>query len=425
MEQKPKIIIISGVQGDTRRYRAFHLYEQICLAGCHSYIGHITQSKIQDLVRSSQILILQRVSWDEKVERLVKIARKHGNIIISDVDDLIFEPEAMRWVDAPDFSDPIRSKLYQHNLLRNRRTILESDAIITSTEFLADRVQRLGKPAWVHRNGFSLEMAFISSKSIESILKNRKIIIGYASGTPTHDRDFALVLPSLQRTLEKYKEVFIHLIGYLQSNIGGYEDRVAHLPFVPWRNLPYLLSKFSINLAPLRTDNPFSQSKSEIKYMEGALVKVPTIASPTQAYRFAIRSGENGLLANSDSEWQGALDQLITDPDYRLLMGERAFDDVMQRYAPWLRANEIVNTLNQILDFLDAPFERFERNDILIPEKLDEISVLLNQENIPTLLDRGIYSLRYRGMITLLAEIWVYFRRSISKVIPFSAVDRE
>lgn len=425
MNQKPKIVIISGVQGDTRRYRAFHLFEQLCLAGYHSCIGHITQNKIQDLVQSSQILILQRVSWDEKVESLIKIARKHGNIIISDVDDLIFEPEAMRWVDAPDFSDPIRSKLYLQNLLRNRRTILESDAIITSTEFLADQVRKLGKPSWVHRNGFSLEMAFLSSKSIESISISRKTIIGYASGTPTHDRDFALVLPILKHTIEKHKDVFIQIIGYLQTNVVDYEDRIYHIPFVPWRNLPNLLSKFSINLAPLRTDNPFSQSKSEIKYMEAALVKVPTIASPTQAYRFAIRNGENGKLANSESEWQDALDQLITDPSYRLLMGERAFNDVMQRYAPWLRAIEIVNTLNQILDFLNVSFERFERNDILIPEKLDEISVPSNQENIPTLINRGIYSLRYRGMITLLAEIWVYFRRSISKVIPFSAVSRE
>jgi hypothetical protein len=55
----------------------------------------------------------------------------------------------------------------------------------------------------------------------------------------------------------------------------------------------FVVMMLDINLAPLVMDNPFAQSKSEIKYMEAALVRAPTIASPTDAYRFAIRPGEN------------------------------------------------------------------------------------------------------------------------------------
>src|SRR5690606_33448676 len=104
--------------------------------------GHITQRCIKDWIQSAQIIILQRVSWDHYVEDLLKSARKQKRIIISDVDDLIFDPDVMHWIDSPDFADPIRSSLYRQNLMRNRRTLLESDAVIASTEYLAEQVRK-------------------------------------------------------------------------------------------------------------------------------------------------------------------------------------------------------------------------------------------------------------------------------------------
>jgi glycosyltransferase involved in cell wall biosynthesis len=427
----PKIAIVSGVQGDTRRYRAFHLYEQLRLAGCRTIVGHITQRCIKDWIQSAKIIILQRVSWDHYVEDLLKSARKQKRIIISDVDDLIFDPDVMHWIDSPDFADPIRSSLYRQNLMRNRRTLLESDAVIASTEYLAEQVRKLGKPVWVHRNGFSLEMAALSLQAVESSWKNRKTILGYASGTPTHDRDFALIFPVLINLIKNNKEVFLHLIGHLslgnKIHIKDYEAYISHLPFVPWRKLPGLLAQFSINLAPLRLDNPFSQSKSEIKYMEAALVKVPTVASPTQAFCYAIRHGDNGLLANNESDWQAALERLIEDRDWRARMGKSAYEDVMQRYAPWTRAVEIVDTLNQILDFLGASVERLEVRQIQVPrmENYRENSVPIEQENLPTLIDRGLYSLRYRGFKTLVGEAWVFLRRLMTPIFPFPSRNQE
>lgn len=417
----PKIAIVSGVQGDTRRYRAFHLYEQLRLAGCKSFVGHITQKNIWDWIRSAPILILQRVAWDDYVEDLVKTAKKQGAVVVSDVDDFIFEPEIIRWVDSPDFVDPIRRRLYQQNIMRNRRTLLESDAVIASTEFLAEQVRKLGKPTWVHRNGFSLEMAVFSSQALQKSSNTGKVIVGYASGTPTHDRDFALVYPVLMNLLSNNRDVYLHLIGHLNVNIKNYEGRAIRLPFVSWRRLPELLGQFSINLAPLRADNPFSQSKSEIKYMEAALVKVPTVASPTQAFCYAIRSGENGFLARDQSEWQTALERLINDPALRMKMGQRAHEDVIRRYAPWVRAVEIVNIINQILDFLNASIDRLDTKKIQGPDIEDyrQYAISLDQENHPTLLERGLYSLKYRGIATLAGEMWVLFRRMLAAFFPF------
>ena len=64
--------------------------------------------------------------------------------------------------------------------------------------YLANAVRLLGKPGYVHRNAFSLEMLALlrACVSLAEIDPN-KIVIGYASGTPTHDQDFALVTPAL------------------------------------------------------------------------------------------------------------------------------------------------------------------------------------------------------------------------------------
>ena len=41
-----------------------------------------------------------------------------------------------------------------------------------------------------------------------------------------------------------------------------------------WRELPWIIAQTDINLAPLEMDNPFCQAKSEIKFVEAALVGV-------------------------------------------------------------------------------------------------------------------------------------------------------
>src|SRR5204863_5326912 len=98
--------------------------------------------------------------------------------------------------------------------------------------------------------------------------------------------------------------------------------------------LPQLIAQIDINLAPLELDNPFCQAKSEIKYTEAALVGVPTVASPTDAFAYAITHGENGLLAATVDEWQAALSQLIEQPEARQQLGAVARQRVYQEYVP-------------------------------------------------------------------------------------------
>jgi glycosyltransferase involved in cell wall biosynthesis len=423
------ILFLSGVKGDTRRYRTFHPYEQLRLAGIDCQISHIIDPRLPEKASQARLVILHRVAMDRYVESLLAGWQQKGALLILDVDDLVFEPGAFQWINSPDFSDPLRAALYQEEMHRQRLILEACQAVIASTEYLAGNVRQQGKPAWVHRNAFSLEMLDRAEAAYRSRpVSAGRFVIGYASGTPTHDEDFALVKPALKKFLQHHPQAEVWIIGPLEPgrDWGSLAQRLRRFPLVPWRELPGYLVQFDINLAPLAMDNPFSQSKSEIKYMEAALVRVPTIASPTDAYRFAIRPGENGYLAAGDSEWEQALTLLIEQPHQRRLAGEEAYTQVRQNYHPERRAADLLSTLDQISrQVLGSPFLAHDLNTQPDTEAGKSSSILgdfridPDLERHPTLAQRALYSIRYRGVRTLFVQIWIYFRRLVAPIFPF------
>ena len=109
-----------------------------------------------------------------------------------------------------------------------------------------------------------------------------RIVLGYASGTPTHDRDLELIEEGLFEILKRYEQVELHLMGHIQkpTKLSVFGNRVQRRPFVSWQELPQRLRDIDINLAPFCPDSDFSKGKSALKYMEAALVGIPTLASP-------------------------------------------------------------------------------------------------------------------------------------------------
>lgn len=423
------MLIISGVKGDTRRYRCFHLCEQLRLADIPSEFCQITDNGVLAKIANASAVIFHRVTDDSFFRHLLHILTERGCPIIMDVDDLIFDPAAMAWIDSPDFVDPVRSALYKEDMRRSHAALVSCQAVLASTQFLADQVKASGVPAWVHRNAFSLEMLALSDAAVQHNAKsNKKIVIGYASGTSTHDRDFQVVRPGLEYVLHHYPQVELWLVGPLTSGPWGeLAARVRRLPLVPWRQLPSILAQFDINLAPLVTDNPFSRSKSEIKYVEAALVRAPTVASPTSAFAHAITSSRNGLLATDGQEWQESLIRLVEDPHLRVQMGRQAYEDVLAGYHPAARSKELVQTLNQIYLHLNLPplsgpdtgMLQSQMDPHVVSAGENSFRVSPSVERQPTLLRRAMYTLRYRGLPTLVMQVWILLRRIVAPLFPF------
>ncbi len=416
----PSALLLSGVKGDTRRYRTFHPFEQLRLAGADCSLSHITDPLLQEKIARAALVIFHRVVDDGRFRAALRAVERRGALPLADVDDLVFDPAAFRWIHSPDFHDPVRAALYQEDMRRAGAALRACRGVIASTPFLAGRVEELGRPAWVHRNAFSLEMlALAEAARGHKRAGDGRVVIGYASGTPTHDRDFQQAKPALQAVLREYPHTELWLVGPLDpgGDWGAQAAQIKHHAFTPWRALPALLAQWDINLAPLVVDSPFSQSKSEIKYVEAALVETPTVASPTQAYVYAIRPGENGELAAVEAAWRASLERLIASPEERRRMGAQALADAMQRYHPAARAVELVALLNQAGEQLCG--RAFFAAAPIHPAANFQPLPGAEEENQPTLARLALHSLRYRGPGVLLRQAWILLRRALARFLPY------
>ena len=120
--------------------------------------------------------------------------------------------------------------------------------------------------------------------------------------------------------------------GYLKGHLA---DRVTVHPFVDFLTLQELIADVDFNLVPLQV-NEFTHCKSELKFVDAAIVGTLTIASPSFTYAEAIRHGENGYLAE-DEQWEVVLLQAIavkdTDLEQHRRMSAAAWQDVQQRFT--------------------------------------------------------------------------------------------
>jgi len=425
------VLILSEVRGDTRRYRALHLVEQLKLIGIPSRFVQMADPQALQIAKQPwAIAIFQRVGYGRHVDKICKTLADRGTMLLVDFDDLIFDLSAFPYINSPDFSDPVRVRLYKENMLNNREMLDRSEASLASTNFLAERIRQAGKVTWVHRNGFSLEMfAYSEAARLRKTKRsNERVIIGYASGTPTHNRDFELIKPALIKIMRQYPQVELRLIGPIDPGGGwaGISERISQHNLVPWRKLPELLAELDINIAPLFVDNPFSQSKSEIKYMEAAMVETPTVASDTDAFRYAIQHGETGFLAETHDQWVEALSKLIDNLELRTVIARHAYEEVVRSYHPARRADQLSSLLENISMQLRG--ESFWKTAQPTREALalkanqlqdQQYRLPFAYEQPPSLIEMGFYSLRNRGLITLLKHMWIYFRRSLSPLFPF------
>lgn len=423
--QEMRVLIFSGARGDTRRYRCFHLHEQFLLAGIDSRIAHLTDLDLAARIAQSTVAIIHRGAYDSFMERLFHIMHRNGCLAIYDIDDFIYDPQAFDWINSLELKGSLRAELYQKDMRRYGTTLKKCHAVMVSTDYLAHQVRTLGKSVWVHRNAFSLEMLEISERANRQVRpSDGKVIIGYASGTPTHDQDFAVAKPALKYILQRYPQVELSLIGPLDPgrDWGSLQDRVKQTSLVPWRELPQRLAQFDINIAPLVVNNPFGQSKSEIKFVEAGLVKVPTVASLTDAYQSAIRPGENGYLAATDQEWIDRLVPLVEDGSLRREIGKVAYQDVLERYHPKSRAADLIRSLDRMyVETFGRPL--WNRQTIpdpyAHPRPLNPSWLVPSIERKPTHLLMAYYYLKYRNFPTFLALIWIYIRRLLAPIFPY------
>ncbi|MDC0535790.1 hypothetical protein OAO18_08290 [Francisellaceae bacterium] len=241
-------------------------------------------------------------------EIILHIARNKSIPIIFHIDDDLLNisveavgDEKYRFHNQPNRLNAIK------NLLNH------SSLVYCSTEKLAKKLKsyKFGSPIYPGD--------IYCASSILNLPKNKQArIIGYMGYG--HKEDLNLVLPTIIKVLENYKEIYFHLFGTIElpDKLKPFNERIITTP--PIRDYKKFLYEFSklnwdIGICPL-VKSDFNLCKANTKWVEYSALGVAVIASKGTVYDNCC-SDNCGILADTQNDWYGAFELLINRPDQR------------------------------------------------------------------------------------------------------------
>lgn len=309
------------------RYRVTHQREQLESLGFST--GEIYFQNIDvDILRYYRTVLFFRCPYTEPIGEVVRRAKELNKTLLYDIDDLVFDTKYTNLIPYLQTVSIEEKKQYDENVENMGKLLKLCDGAVTTTGRLAAELKKYVPRVVINRNTASEEMVKLSLEALKKEQKDGSAVrIGYFSGSITHNEDFQMILPVLTRLLEKYGNLELCLAGELDlpEELKVFEKQISRIPFGDWRTLPDGIAAVDINIAPLLS-NIFNEAKSENKWLEAALVKVPTVASDFGAFHEKIQNGKNGLLCRNLKEWEECLERLILDRDYRESLGSSAYE---------------------------------------------------------------------------------------------------
>jgi glycosyltransferase involved in cell wall biosynthesis len=300
------------------------------------------------------VVIFYRVPAYPEVVRTIEYAKHLRKITLFDVDDLIFERDTLsEKVDSfrGQLSESERAELLKGTVLY-REALSLCHYAIASTPALAKKMGEVvgSTNTFVHRNAIDA----VINKYLEFPLPKLPrdyVSIFYGSGTRTHDGDFAIVAPALVQILEKYDRVRLTIIGYLTlpDSLTPYSDRIDRIQnLLSIESYLEFLSQADINIAPLE-EGIFADCKSEIKWLEAAMLKIPSIVTATQTYLEVLEDGVDALIVRTQQDWFNKLDFLVSNPELRQAIAENAYTKAQSNSHPTVMADNLKNIFNSAI----------------------------------------------------------------------------
>lgn len=291
-------------------------------------IDNILRSKLFDIVVVQRILPF--------LDLLLARCKKYGIKVVYETDDDLLGVEK----NSPSFEyvDRVRSQIT--NFIDN------ADAITVTTPNLASKFDS-NKTTIIHN--YYVNTVFNVKKDIK---RDGKLKLGYY-GTLTHSKDLFLIKDVILKLKEKYDFDF-EVIGGFNAEDDVCEDWYAavELPlnnmcfevFMPWLSK---VANWDVALVPLE-NSKFNLGKSELKYIELAVLGIPGVYSDMPVYNTVVKNGVSGLLATDTKDWILKIEELLSDISLRENIRKNALNDVLENYS----LDEVVNKWDDLFSKL-------------------------------------------------------------------------
>lgn len=331
-----KIYIVPAimVERNTTRYRANHFAEIIQELTQVEIIDYrkLKKNFFQELktIRNVVVVIQRLAIHDRESESFMNQLRQTPALIVYDIDDQIFDSlELEDW----------RVRGLHHQPKQYFHCMKYADQFLVSTKELRKKVEKLfNRPVHVLQNLLNQDLVNLSLSAFnqKKRLKREKFIIGYASGSATHDFDLDVALNALDRFLSEHPNAEFHCIGYVnlpKSFAQKYSNKIVLYKKVHWKELPTILAEFTIQIIPL-SNCKFNEYKSQIRYLESSAVGVPVLASNIGEPSQTIVDQYTGYLCeNTDNSWYEGLCWYYNYPDKRNYIAQESKASVLNYWT--------------------------------------------------------------------------------------------
>ncbi len=309
-----------------------------------------------DALCSFSVLVFFRLAVNDQMNEMVFDIFKRAKIFnipcIFNVDDLIFDDTVIECY--PNYNTWTVSQYNQvkKDIEAYKNTIFNCDAAFVSSNYLVKKIKPFVEETFMFPCLISEKQFERADKINKTKRKDKKTIdICYLSGTPSHNNDFPSAENAVHKILKKYPQTRLVLVGPLKlsDKFDDVKSQIVRYDLMPYLDLLDFTAKMDINVAPLMVDNDFNKAKTALKFVEAAIVKVPTVASPIPSYCECIDNGKTGFIAADDDEWFGALSQLVESRQLRQEIAEQAYEYAFQHYYIGNRIDEIVAAYKKII----------------------------------------------------------------------------
>lgn len=357
---KKNVIYIKDVfDNSTFRYRTYNVMEAMENSDKYYVSCFLIKElySIYNLLDKIDLVILQRAKWSFELESFIRVLRQHNKKIIYDMDDLIYNtkyvPKYLNSIgDYREFSiDAFFALAKRYELIASN-----SDAFIVTTESLKKHVMKdFDKPVWILSNFLNKEQEEESKKIIEmkqDNYDNNKFVIGYFSGSNSHQRDLDIIESAIMRLMDKYNNIYLKIVGYmnLSENFEKLKDegRIIFEKFVPYQELQYKIGSVDVNVIPLQK-HEFNDCKSELKYFEASIVNTLSVACNNEVYSNIIIDGKDGFLCD-EMDWFEKLEYIYLNYDKMDEIKLNAYNKCYNNYGNGNMKDRITLLYDEIIE---------------------------------------------------------------------------
>jgi len=287
------------------RYRCENLALALQARGWRTRLVHARRPAIR---AAGQIAVFHRPALSARLGWLLWRLRRRGVTLVADFDDLVFDPHLAEFSPAV-LNGILPLHKVQRTFAAARQALERFDVITVSTQPLREHVERMlpGKPVAVVPN--AVHHSWLT-QAPDSQDNGRWKIISYFPGTRSHDRDFQLIVPALERLLARHPQLQLHVTGRLRGTLNAAPGQLVKHARVDFADYASHVQRGTINLAPLE-DTPFNRCKSALKVIEAGFWGIPTVCSPVPDMARFRDTG--AVLATDEAAWLEAFERLL-DP---------------------------------------------------------------------------------------------------------------